>query len=144
MATLWQWSESLLSLLMAIASSDFVIECKAPRGHCWESAVCESLFLADVFNVSVYVRYPERVCWHCTGPTNFGPTAEAATPWVQLAMYTAMRAGPLSVVLVCGQRLWRLPPQLLGCTHCLIWPWDTEAVRAHVRPTSCLLQPWHL
>ena len=67
------------------------------------------------------------------GPTNFGPTAEAATPWVQLAMYTAMRAGPLSVVLVCGQRLWRLPPQLLSCTHCLIWPWDTEAVRAHVR-----------
>jgi len=51
---------------------------------------------------------------------------------VQLAMYTAMRAGPLSVVLVCGQRLWRLPPQLLSCTHCLIWPWDTEAVRAHV------------
>ena len=53
---------------------------------------------------------------------------------MQLAMYTAMRAGPLSVVLVCGQRLWRLPPQLLGCTHCLIWPWDTEAVRAHVSP----------
>ena len=66
------------------------------------------------------------------GPTNFGPTAEAATPWVQLAMYTAMRAGPLSVVLACGQRLWRLPPQLLGSSHCLIWPWDSQAVRAHV------------
>ena len=75
------------------------------------------------------------------GPTNFGPTAEAATPWVQLAMYTAMRAGPLSVVLVCGQRLWRLPPQLLSCTHCLIWPWDTEAVRAHVR--LCILMLPH-
>ena len=58
---------------------------------------------------------------------------------MQLAMYTAMRAGPLSVVLVCGQRLWRLPPQLLSCTHCLIWPWDTEAVRAHVRPRIWLL-----
>ena len=58
---------------------------------------------------------------------------------MQLAMYTAMRAGPLSVVLVCGQRLWRLPPQLLSCTHCLIWPWDTEAVRAHVRPYIRLL-----
>ena len=75
--------------------------------------------------------------WHDAGPTNFGPTAEAATPWVQLAMYTAMRAGPLSVVLVCGQRLWRLPPQLLSCTHCLIWPWDTEAVRAHVSRHMC-------
>lgn len=71
------------------------------------------------------------------GPTNFGPTAEAATPWVQLALYTAMRAGPLSVVLACGQRLWRLPPQLLGSSHCLIWPWDTGAVRAHVR-APCL------
>ncbi|CAK0785595.1 hypothetical protein CVIRNUC_008805 [Coccomyxa viridis] len=96
------------------------------------------------------------------GPTNFGPTAEAATPWVQLAMYTAMRAGPLSVVLACGQRLWRLPQQLLGSSHCLIWPWDSQAVRAHEVPiavdssfllftlneylsrTALLVQPLHL
>ncbi|BDA48371.1 Protein FAM91A1 [Coccomyxa sp. Obi] len=68
------------------------------------------------------------------GPTNFGPTAEAATPWVQLALYTAMRSGPVSVVFVCGQRLWRLPPQLLQCTHALLWPWNMDAVRAHVVP----------
>lgn len=68
------------------------------------------------------------------GPTNFGATAEAATPWLHLALYTAMGTGPLSVVLVCGQRIWRLPPQLAGCTHVLIWPWDMDAVRAQVPP----------
>ncbi|CAL8463740.1 g3274 [Coccomyxa elongata] len=96
------------------------------------------------------------------GPTNFGPTAEAATPWVQLALYTAMRSGPVSVVFVCGQRLWRLPPQLLQCTHALLWPWNMDAVRAHEVPvvveasfllfslneylsrTALLVQPLHL
>ncbi|KAK9917406.1 hypothetical protein WJX75_004000 [Coccomyxa subellipsoidea] len=96
------------------------------------------------------------------GPTNFGPTAEAATPWMQLALYMAMRAGPVSVVFVCGQRLWRLPPQLLQCTHALLWPWNMDAVRAHEVPvvveasfllfslneylsrTALLVQPLHL
>jgi hypothetical protein len=55
---------------------------------------------------------------------------------VQLALYTAMRRGPVSVVLVCGQRLWRLPPQLQHCSHALLWPWNLEAVRAHVRAAS--------
>lgn len=68
------------------------------------------------------------------GPTNFGPTAEAGTPWLQLALYTAMAEGPLTVVLVCGQRLWRLPPQLACCTHALVWPWDLESVRAQSSP----------
>ena len=74
--------------------------------------------------------------WSCcvTGPTNFGPTAEAGTPWLQLALYTAMAQGPLTVVLVCGQRLWRLPPHLASCTHCLVWPWDLESVRAQSSP----------
>ena len=93
--------------------------------------------IQPIRSVRIAVLQAHACCPHTinalnAGPTNFGPTAEAATPWVQLAMYTAMRAGPLSVVLVCGQRLWRLPPQLLSCTHCLIWPWNTEAVRAHV------------
>ena len=68
------------------------------------------------------------------GPTNFGPTAEAGTPWLQLALYTAMAQGPLTVVLVCGQRLWRLPPQLASCSHALVWPWDLESVRAQSSP----------
>lgn len=45
-----------------------------------------------------------------------------------------MAEGPLTVVLVCGQRLWRLPPQLASCTHVLVWPWDLEAVRAQSSP----------
>ena len=68
------------------------------------------------------------------GPTNFGPTAEAGTPWLQLALYTAMAQGPLTLVLVCGQRLWRLPPHLASCTHVLVWPWDLESVRAQTSP----------
>ena len=70
----------------------------------------------------------------CAGPTNFGPTAEAGTPWLQLALYCAMRQGPLTLVLVCGQRLWRLPPELAGCSHVLVWPWDAECVRAQSSP----------
>lgn len=79
-----------------------------------------------------YAAQPAKV--HCAGPTNFGPTAEAGTPWLQLALYTAMQQGPLTVVLVCGQRLWRLPPQLASCTHALVWPWDLESVRAQTSP----------
>ena len=45
-----------------------------------------------------------------------------------------MAQGPLTVVLVCGQRLWRLPPQLASCSHALVWPWDLEAVRAQSTP----------
>ena len=68
------------------------------------------------------------------GPVNFGATAEASTPWLQLAFYTALRCGPPSLVFVCGQRVWRLPPQLVGCSHALIWPWNTDAVRAQSVP----------
>lgn len=67
---------------------------------------------------------------------------------MQLALYTAMRSGPVSVVFVCGQRLWRLPPQLLQCTHALLWPWNMDAVRAHVsfqsRMAICRPNPLHL
>lgn len=45
-----------------------------------------------------------------------------------------MQQGPLTVVLVCGQRLWRLPPQLASCSHALVWPWDLESVRAQTSP----------
>lgn len=45
-----------------------------------------------------------------------------------------MAQGPLTVVLVCGQRLWRLPPQLASSSHALVWPWDLEAVRAQSSP----------
>jgi hypothetical protein len=121
------------------------------------------------------------------GPTHYGPSPEAASPWLQLALYAASRsgaragggvrvvvvapaaesarphwraeggqspgggasrevprqhnhttpmpvpilhrltpAGPLSLVLAAGQRLWRLPPQLEHCSHALMWSWDPE------------------
>lgn len=78
-------------------------------------------------------RNPETPGTLSAGPANFGPTAEAATPWLQLALYTAMQDGPLSVVLVCGQLLWRLPPHLANATHVLLWPWNADAVRAQAR-----------
>lgn len=52
---------------------------------------------------------------------------------MQLALCSAAGSGPVGVVFVCGQRLWRLPPQLQAATHALIWPWNLEAVRALVR-----------
>lgn len=66
------------------------------------------------------------------GPTNFGATAEAATPWLQLALYQAAASGPVGLVLPCGQRFWRLPACLDACSHALLWPWDAAAVRAQV------------
>lgn len=72
------------------------------------------------------------------GPTHFGPSAEAATPWLALALYLALRAGPPSVVLVAGQCLWRLPPQLAACSHALLWPWDLDALRAQARHVNVL------
>ncbi len=50
----------------------------------------------------------------CAGPVSFGATMEAATPWLQLALYVALRQGPPGLVLPAGQRLWCLPPGLAG------------------------------
>ena len=33
------------------------------------------------------------------------------------------REGPESLVLVAGQRLWKLPPALANCQSVLVWPW---------------------
>uniref|UniRef100_A0A383VSL6 FAM91 C-terminal domain-containing protein n=1 Tax=Tetradesmus obliquus TaxID=3088 RepID=A0A383VSL6_TETOB len=62
-----------------------------------------------------------------SSPTLYGPSAEADSPWLQLALYAAAAAGPLSLVLVAGQRVWRLPGQLEGCTHALLWGWAAAA-----------------
>ena len=45
-----------------------------------------------------------------------------------------MRSGPASLVLVAGQQLWRLPQPLATASHAFVWPWDLDAVRAHVCP----------
>ncbi|WIA36338.1 hypothetical protein OEZ86_007659 [Tetradesmus obliquus] len=62
-----------------------------------------------------------------SSPTLYGPSAEADSPWLQLALYAAAAAGPLSLVFVAGQRVWRLPGQLEGCTHALLWGWAAAA-----------------
>lgn len=66
------------------------------------------------------------------GPVSYGPTPASATPWMNLALYVASGAGPSSLALVCGQQFNRLPAQLAGCSHALLWPWDASAVKAQV------------
>ncbi|GLC36568.1 hypothetical protein PLESTM_000461100 [Pleodorina starrii] len=61
------------------------------------------------------------------GPAHYGPTLEAASPWLHLALYSAARCGPASYVFVCGQRVWRLPHPVDRCTHALLTPWDEDA-----------------
>ncbi|PSC69009.1 puromycin-sensitive aminopeptidase isoform X1 [Micractinium conductrix] len=71
-------------------------------------------------------------------PVNYGPTPAAQTPWLHLALYSAVGAGPRSLVLAAGQQLRRLPGELLlaagGATHALLWPFDAGAVRAQALP----------
>ncbi|KAI3436454.1 hypothetical protein D9Q98_005871 [Chlorella vulgaris] len=67
-------------------------------------------------------------------PVNYGPLPAAQTPWLQLLLYTATGSGPLSLVLAAGQQLRRLPSQLHGATHVLLWPWDAAAVRVQNPP----------
>ncbi|GAX73682.1 hypothetical protein CEUSTIGMA_g1133.t1 [Chlamydomonas eustigma] len=69
------------------------------------------------------------------GPAYFGHLGAAAGPWMQLTLYCKAQCGPKSVVLVKGQRLHKLPPELLlnrRCTHGLIWPWQAPDPRATV------------
>lgn len=76
-------------------------------------------------------------------PVNYGPTPAAQTPWLHLALYTALGAGPRSLVLAAGQRLARLPAQLRGATHVLLWPWDAAAAKAQVRALPpAAVRPW--
>ena len=92
------------------------------------------------------------------GPTHFGPSAQAATPWLNLALYSAMAAGPLSLVLVKGQRLWRLPPFLQACAGATVWLWSGAgkggpvhvdgdhllwSLNAHLSSSALLIQPQH-
>ena len=66
-------------------------------------------------------------------PASFGPLPAAQTPWLQLALYSALGAGPRGLVLAAGQRLVRLPGALRGASHALLWPWDAAAVKAQAR-----------
>eukprot|EP00887_Chlorella_sp_A99_P002714 scaffold6.g2714.t1 len=76
-------------------------------------------------------------------PVNYGPTPAAATPWLHLALYAAARAGPRGLVLAAGQQFCRLPAELAGASHVLLWPWDCEAVRAQ-QGTPVIAEAQHL
>ncbi len=93
------------------------------------------------------------------GPTHFGPSSPAASPWLNLALYTAMAAGPISLVLVKGQRLWRLPPFLQDCQGATVWLWSgaskgspvtAEAdhllwtLNVHLSSSALIVQPQHM
>ncbi|KAF3340535.1 Protein FAM91A1 [Carex littledalei] len=64
-----------------------------------------------------------------SGPVHFGPPSYSSmTPWMKLVLYTTGACGPLSVVLMRGQRLRILPAPLAGCEKALIWSWDLSTV----------------
>eukprot|EP00775_Hariotina_reticulata_P005967 gene5967-6206_t len=74
-------------------------------------------------------------------PAYYGPTPEANSPWLSLALYAAARSGPVSLVFVAGQRVWRLPHQLEGCTHALLWGWKVGAASgAAAEPQPLLVE----
>lgn len=63
-------------------------------------------------------------------PTWFGPTAASDSPWLSLALYAAAGCGPVCVVLPAGVRVTKLPLQLEGVSHALLWPWSGSPVLA--------------
>lgn len=63
-----------------------------------------------------------------SSPTLFGPTAAADSPWLQLALYSAAACGPVSLVVPAGRRVRKLPAQLEGVTHALLWGWSGAPV----------------
>ncbi|KAJ4762820.1 FAM91 carboxy-terminus protein [Rhynchospora pubera] len=64
-----------------------------------------------------------------SGPLHFGPPSYSSmTPWMKLVLYTTGACGPLSVVLMRGQRLRILPAPLAGCEKALVWSWDLSTV----------------
>ena len=70
-----------------------------------------------------------------------------------------MAAGPVSLVLVKGQRLWRLPPFIQDCRGATVWLWSgagkgspvaVEAdhllwtLNVHLSSSALIVQPHHL
>lgn len=93
-------------------------------------ATLERLFLRDYDIVVSMVPLPHTsVLPGPKGPVHFGPPCHSSmTPWMKLALYSAVASGPLSVVLMKGQCLRLLPAPLAGCAKALIWSWDGSTV----------------
>ncbi|XP_073014432.1 uncharacterized protein [Typha latifolia] len=93
-------------------------------------ATLERLFLRDYDIIVSMVPLPSlSVLPGPSGPIHFGPPSYSSmTPWMKLVLYTALTCGPLSVVLMKGQRLRLLPAPLAGCEKALIWSWDGSVI----------------
>ncbi|XP_057816052.1 uncharacterized protein LOC131029556 [Cryptomeria japonica] len=62
-------------------------------------------------------------------PVHFGPPSYSSmTPWMKLILYSVAGSGPVSVVLMKGQRIRLLPPPLSRCEKALLWAWDGSTV----------------
>ncbi|KAL9245177.1 hypothetical protein vseg_018856 [Gypsophila vaccaria] len=94
------------------------------------SATLDRLFHRDYDIVlSMVPLPPSSMLPGPTGPVHFGPPSHSSmTPWMKLALYSAVGSGPLSVVLMKGQYLRLLPAPLAGCEKALIWSWDGATV----------------
>ncbi|CAD7697174.1 unnamed protein product [Ostreobium quekettii] len=66
------------------------------------------------------------------GPVFFGPAGPVSSPWFQLAVYTVVGAGPVSMVFLHGQRLHKLPGPAASCRSAFVRPWGAP-------PDSALL-----
>ncbi|XP_042493363.1 protein FAM91A1-like [Macadamia integrifolia] len=93
-------------------------------------ATLDRLFLRDYDIVVSMVPLPSSsVLPGPTGPMHFGPPSYSSmTPWMKLALYSAVGGGPLSVILMKGQCLRLLPAPLSGCEKALIWSWDGSTI----------------
>lgn len=93
-------------------------------------ATLDRLFLRDYDIVVSMVPLPHSsVLPGPKGPVHFGPPSHSSmTPWMKLALYSAVACGPISVVLMKGQCLRLLPAPLAGCEKALIWSWDGSTV----------------
>lgn len=91
--------------------------------------------------------YSGRVLSNTINPVAYGPQRCEISAAKQnivsagklLTIITRLyRMGPLSLVLVAGQRFWRLPAQLDSCTHALVWRWGVSGAPLTVE-ADCLL-----
>ncbi|KAK8458015.1 hypothetical protein SEVIR_3G284200v4 [Setaria viridis] len=90
----------------------------------------ERLLARDYDMIVSMVPLPSSSVLPCpSGLVHFGPPSYSSmTPWMKLALYTSGSSGPISVVLMKGQRLRLLPEPLASCEKALIWSWDQSMV----------------
>jgi hypothetical protein len=90
----------------------------------------ERLLARDYDMIVSMIPLPSSSVLPCpSGLVHFGPPSYSSmTPWMKLALYTSGSSGPISVVLMKGQRLRLLPEPLASCEKALIWSWDQSIV----------------